>query len=213
MVDPTGMEGEGWIEWTSKKGDKHLTYDSAINTKDEAIKKNYTNVESVFQEGTLYHNNENLDLKSDGTIVNISGGTFGGDIDDMSFRSSDNRWVSENKGIIDAFGDSLPGGLSQIRDAISTAAIPVAILPGGQPVAAVMITVGGGFSTAGTFLDLVNDGFEGKLTFTKSIQKLLFYGAGTKVKNVTGNNIPLETIVNDALTKTDQAVDKIREKK
>lgn len=39
MVDPTGMEGEGWIEWTSKKGDKHLTYDSAINTKDEAIKK------------------------------------------------------------------------------------------------------------------------------------------------------------------------------
>ena len=206
------MGPDGWVEWTSNKGDKHLTYDSEINTKEEAIRKGHTNVNSVSKSGNLYHNNENLDLNEDGTIVNKSGGTFGGDIDDMSFRTSDNVWVSENKGIVDGFGDFLPEGLSKVGEVTSTAAVPLSLLPGGQPVSAALLSIGGAFGTAGTSLEMINDLFEGKFSLSKFSQKLGFYMIGTQVPNITNNGAE-EALLNEALGKADSAIDNYRKNK
>ena len=70
MIDPTGMEGEGWIESYTKDGQAMLTYDKEIDTKKQAIKKGYKNVSSVSE--SLYYegrnNTESYNLNKDGTV-------------------------------------------------------------------------------------------------------------------------------------------------
>jgi hypothetical protein len=49
FMDPDGREGKGWIHQMFEDGTQKLTYRSDINTEQEAIDANYTNVYGVGQ--------------------------------------------------------------------------------------------------------------------------------------------------------------------
>src|SRR5690606_17058709 len=70
LIDPTGMAANGWIEWTTKQGDKQMTYDQGVDTKEDAIRKGYKNVESVIESGYYNSGGDSYELKSDGKVIN-----------------------------------------------------------------------------------------------------------------------------------------------
>ena len=77
LVDPTGMESEGWIE-QNIAGKKSYTYDSKINTIEEAKAAGYegvTNVHSsltLSKESTLGFGGYSYDLNTDGSVTDNS---------------------------------------------------------------------------------------------------------------------------------------------
>ena len=152
MVDPTGMEGEGWIEWSTKKGDKQMTYDSQITTKEEAIKKGYTNVKDVHTGGYYNDDNDNYHLREDGYITQGSGG-FIDTHNNETLRSTDGTFFSKNKTGIEqllevtgAFGD----GLTYIGYGISLSGA-------GAPIGLGVAGVGGLISELATGGSIIND--------------------------------------------------------
>ncbi|MFC6269843.1 RHS repeat-associated core domain-containing protein [Frigoriflavimonas asaccharolytica] len=56
FMDPTGMEGEGWIE-TKIDGKRSIFYDSNVNSKQEAIDKHYVGVTNYYDAATVTSNN------------------------------------------------------------------------------------------------------------------------------------------------------------
>ena len=100
LVDPTGMEGEGWIETNSYgTNNTQLTYDSEVNTIKEAIDKGYKNVKNV-ENYKIYageNGSEYLSLNKDGSVTDLlNEKTI--DVGFNPIRTSDGTYISENNG-------------------------------------------------------------------------------------------------------------------
>jgi hypothetical protein len=149
FTDPDGMGPDDWIKWKTKDGQRHITYDESIKTVKEARDKGYTNVENVFEAATA-HNSDYTDVAeffADGHYT-VNGGEKM-DVDDTSYTmKTGNTYISENKGIVDAFGDFGPEGLQKGGDAMIKSA-GVAALSGAEPLAAGLATVGSTMSGIG----------------------------------------------------------------
>jgi RHS repeat-associated protein len=210
FIDPDGMQADDWISWIGKGGQQHITYDSSVKTAGDAEKKGYTNVEKVFEKGTgrAKSTGEVIDFNTDGTYRVNGGSVF--DVDDDSFTTQGGTHISENKGVVDATGDFLPGGLQDAGDAITLAAITVAATGVGLPLAATMAEIGGIMSGIGTGLELVNDAAEGKLTVGKVVTKGVIEAVSTKIggSNAFG---PVEQIINDNIFNLlDRTIDEVK---
>ncbi len=90
------MEGEGWVEWESRQGNKHMTYDNEINTVEEAKKKGYSNVSSVMDSFSYSDDKGMHQMRADGNIVEQ-----GGNVVDLNnnetYRTTDGTFFSKNK--------------------------------------------------------------------------------------------------------------------
>jgi RHS repeat-associated protein len=226
FIDPDGMEAESgpqrwanssetrpddWIQWKSSDGENHITYDSSITTKEQAEKKGYTNVTKVFANG-IAHNSDYTDVaefSADGHYV-INGGEKL-DVDDTSSTmTTGNTFISENKGIVDAIGDFLPGALQVSGNALTAGAFPVAATGVGAPAAALMAEIGGVMSGIGTVGELINDGFEKSFSFGKAATKIIIGTISTKLGGSSTFSLT-EKIANDNLFNLfDYAIDEAK---
>ncbi len=229
-IDPDGMEAESgpqrwtnssetrpddWIQWKSSDGENHITYDSSITTKEQAEKKGYTNVTKVFANG-IAHNSDYTDVaefSADGHYV-INGGEKL-DVDDTSSTmTTGNTFISENKGIVDAIGDFLPGALQIGGDRITKGAGLVA-LTGAEPIAAFLGTIGGILSTLGATGEVINNTAEGFSSGDFKLGKTLrTIGSEvlSKKLNTSGNDFgQTGEIWNDILiNETNNQIDKLK---
>lgn len=73
-VDPTGMEADGWITTLKADGNKAHTYNSSINSCEEAIAAGYdiNNLEGVYESIKVSANDGSysFNLNADGTVTN-----------------------------------------------------------------------------------------------------------------------------------------------
>ena len=205
------MKPTDWINWTASNGQQHITYDSSIKTKEQAEAKGYTGVKEVFEKGTgrSEKTGEVINFKSDGNY-SVNGGKDV-DVDDQSYTTQGGSLISENKGIVDAFGDFGPGALQDAGDSMTALALPISV--GAPPAGATLASIGSGFSAVGTFLELVNDGAEGKLTWEKTITKGVIEAASRKL-NAGDAFSTTQKIINDNLFNgTDRVLDEGRNNK
>ena len=209
LIDPDGREPDDWINWTSKDGKQLITYDSEIKTKAQAEAKGYTGVKEVFEKATgrSEKTGEVINFKADGNY-SVNGGKDV-DVDDQSFRTKGGAYISENKGVVDCFGDLGPGALQNAGGMTTLAALPVSATGFGAPAGAVMATIGSTASTIGTGLELVNDAFEGKFSFTKFLRKATIETVSRKLGGSTVFG-PTEQIINDNIFNAgDKALDEL----
>ena len=129
FTDPTGMVPDGWIEHSTDKGDKLITYDADVNTKQEAIDKGYRNVDTVSE--TLHYNGTNgydsYTLNKDGSVSdNLTGSTT--DVGFNPMRTSDGYYISENNQF-----KSFSSGLQKGGDAMIYGGLGASITGWGAP--------------------------------------------------------------------------------
>ena len=213
FIDPDGMAPDDWINWTGANGQQHITYDNDVKTKEQAEAKGYGNVKQVFANGTAHTGDYStmINFAPDGNFVVNNGEKM--NVDDVSVTTDDGTLISKHKGSMDVIGDIVPGLMQNLGDGMTALAIPVAATGYGAPLAAGMAEVGGIISVVGTGGELVNDAFEGNLTFEKVLTKAVIETASRKIggSSVFG---PTEQIVNDNLFNgVDKLGDEIRDKK
>lgn len=177
MVDPTGMEGEGWIE-TNAEGTNNtqLTYDSEVNTKEEAIRKGYKNVNSVSEK--LYFNdgnsNESYNLNKDGSVTNNNTNSTT-DVGFNPIRTSDGTYISENNGLKQTSQALQSGG-----DVATYTGLALAITGVGAPLGSGFAFVGEWTNFAGTLIEsgyLISQGKK-REGITKILMSAFFIGTG-----------------------------------
>ncbi len=195
FTDPDGM-GLGWIEHKNSDGKQTITYDSEIHTKEDAEKKGYKGVEKVFEKGTAYSadGEEFFAFSPDGKYTVNNGDKM--DIDDTSYTTKDGVHISENKGVVDAFGDYGPGGLQESADNLALAAVPVTASGIGAPVGVLMAEAAGYMGLIGAGLEILNDAFEGKPYVEKLIRKGTVEALSRKVGGSDSFG-PTEQVIND----------------
>lgn len=211
FIDPDGMAPNDWINWTGSNGQQHITYDADVKTKEQAEAKGYGNVKQVFASGVAHTADYStiVEFASDGNFVVNNSGKM--DVDDVSLTTDNGTYISENKSILDSFGEHGPGALQDVGDGMTLLAVPVAATGFGAPLAAGMAEVGGFISLVGTGLEIVNDAVEGEFSFEKTITKGVIEGASRKLggSSVFG---PTEQIVNDNLFNgLDKSIDVVRD--
>jgi RHS repeat-associated protein len=155
FIDPDGMKPADWIKWSTADGSKHITYDSEIKTKEQAEAKKYTNVESVYSDAVLTEKDRDYFLRSDGTVSDGNGSSV--DIDDESITTSSGITISENKGIMDAVGEYMPGAMQNFGDSVSAAGLGLTATGYLAPIGVPLAKFGGAFSAAGIGLEFAND--------------------------------------------------------
>src|SRR5690606_35869173 len=166
LIDPTGMAANGWIEWTTKQGDKQMTYDQGVDTKEDAIRKGYKNVESVIESGYYNSGGDSYELKSDGKVINEhTGQRF--DVTQEAFRIEDGTYFQENRSTLSQFAEMF----TKSGDAAIVVGTVMVLTGVGAPAGAALITYGGYISTAGTAMELVDEANKGKLTEEKVVTK------------------------------------------
>ncbi|WP_430612253.1 RHS repeat-associated core domain-containing protein [Flavobacterium sp. JP2137] len=176
FIDPTGMEGEGWIEHSTNKGEKMITYDAEINTKQEAKDKGYRNVETV-SESLSYNGTsgfESYNLNKDGSVSdNLTGSTT--DVGFSPMRTGDDYYISENNPL-----KSFASGLQSGGDALAYTGLGLSITGVGAPVGGAMIAIGGGMSLIGAGIEagFMYDRGEKRNAALKLGMPLVFIGTG-----------------------------------
>jgi len=222
MVDPTGMEGEGWIESYTDDGQAMLTYDADVNTKEQAITKGYKNVstvsESLYYEGR--NNTESYNLNKDGTVYNNTTESVM-DVGFSPIRTGDGTYIQENNGI-----KSLSAGLQTGGDLVTYFGLAGSITGVGAPVGGVLTGAGGIMNLAGTAIESAYLFMQGKGTesVTKFGVSLFFTYTGAKGVNLSrkaageeaveqGLNHSTETIINGTNTILEKNIGKDSEKK
>jgi hypothetical protein len=196
FLDPDGMQAVDWINWTGQNGQQHITYDADVKTKAQSEAKNYGNIKEVFTAGSA--NTEDystmVDFAADGNYVINTGDKM--DVDDISTTTQNGTYISENKGIADAFGEWGPGALQDAGDSLTLAALPISVTGFGVHLAAAMAEIGSGISTAGIGLEILNDTFESGFPTAKAATKLTMKVIASKIggSSVFG---PTEQIAND----------------
>ncbi|MBP1223639.1 RHS repeat domain-containing protein [Flavobacterium sp. 1355] len=181
FIDPDGMAPDDWINWTGANGQQHITYDNDVKTKEQAEAKGYGNVKQVFANGTAHTGDYStmINFAPDGNFVVNNGEKM--NVDDVSVTTDDGTLISKHKGSMDVIGDIVPGLMQNLGDGMTALAIPVAATGYGAPLAAGMAEVGGIISVVGTGGELVNDAFEGNLTFEKVLTKAVIETASRKI--------------------------------
>lgn len=217
MVDPTGMEGEGWIESYTDDGQAMLTYDAEVNTKEQAITKGYKNVSSVNE--SLYYNghydNESYNLNKDGTVYD-NNAKSNIDVGFNPMRTGEGVYIAENNGT-KSLGRGLQGG----GDAVTYLGLSFSITGVGAPVGGVLMAGGEAMNVIGTGIEayyMMNQGqfWEG---VTKIAISGLFVGTGKLAAKQTrkiagkeavenGLNNSAETVVGGANTIMEKTIGK-----
>ena len=174
FVDPDGRAPSDWIQWFSKNGQQHLTYDRDIKTKEQA-KAKYNDVQDVFRSGYYYSTYSNDDkragfnyyLGNDGSIGDING-----DIVENA-TASNGTFISYNKNGI----EQLSSALQDSGDIISLVGYGLTLSVVGAPVGIILAGIGNTMSITGGGLDaydkIVNNG-----EFQKGGQKAAFVAGG-----------------------------------
>lgn len=196
FTDPDGMKPTDWINWTAANGQQHITYDSSVKTKEQAEAKGYTGVKQVFEKGTgkSEKTGEVINFKADGNYsVN---GSKDVDVDDQSYTTKGGSLISENKGMMDAFGDFGPDGMQKTADKGALVAVGFSATGVGAPIGATIGTVSGTFGAVGAGLELMNDAFEGKFSFSKFLRKASVEALSRKLGG-SDSFKPMEQQVND----------------
>lgn len=138
MVDPTGMEADGWIESYTKDGQAMLTYDKEINTKEQAIKKGYKNVSSVSE--SLYYegrnNTESYNLNRDGSVYN-NHTESSIDVGFNPIRTGDGVYIAENNPL-----KATASGLQNGGDALTYTGLALSVTGAGAPVGGILMSIG-----------------------------------------------------------------------
>ena len=204
------MEADGWIEHSTKDGQRLMTYDAEINTKEETIKKGYKNVESVADSGYYQAGNESYELSKDGAVKNEdTGERF--DVTKDAFRAKNGTYFAENKSNLSKFGDLF----SNSGDAAVVVGTVMLFTGVGTPVGAALVTYGGYASTAGTVIGLVDDANKGKLTtekvVTKGAMSVIPMGGGKVAKQIGESRI--EDVINITTMGADKVIDAMRDTK
>lgn len=189
MIDPRGMSAYGWIEWTTKQGNIQMIYDHEVDTKEDAIKKGYRNVESLMESGYYNSGGDTYDLRSDGKVINeYTGQRF--DVTKSAFRIDDGTYFQENR-----------SNLSQFADLFSNS----------EGIA----VVGGYVSTAGTVMELADDANKVKLTEEKVATKWIMSAiptGGSKLAKKIGEP-KIGEVINITTMGADKGIDVMRDSK
>ena len=216
LIDPTGMSADGWVEWETNKGEKQLTFDSEISTKDEAIKKGYTNVDSVNEILFYQGETESYTLNSDGTVLDNNKTEKSIDVGFNPIRTKDGYFISENNQV-----KSLDSGLQNAGDFLTYLGIGASVTGVGAPLGGVLMTVGEEMNIIGTGIEssyLISQG-KVKEGFTKFGISLFFIGTGNLGVKATqkiagkeavenGSSKGVETVVGVANTVIEKTIGK-----
>jgi RHS repeat-associated protein len=116
FIDPDGRAPLDWIQWTTRDGKKHITYDANVTTVREATGKGYTNVKNVVASGCFYNTKdiyENYTVDENGNVALSNGSSFNVHNGD-TYTTSDGTFINKNKTgteqlleLCDASGDAL----------------------------------------------------------------------------------------------------------
>ena len=147
LIDPTGMSADGWIGWKSKDGKEHVTYDSDVNTVEEAIAKGYTNVEEVMESGYLVSSEGFYQLNSNGTVL-IEEKNELVDVGFYPIRTQDGVLINENNQIKSAAQGFQRGG-----EFMTYLGLGLSITGVGAKAGGAFIAIGEGMSFAGTLVE------------------------------------------------------------
>lgn len=224
MVDPTGMEGQGWIESYTNDGQAMLTYDAEVNTKEQAITKGYKNVstvsESLYYEGVGVNNAESYNLNKDGTVYNNDTKSIM-DVGFKPIRTGDGTYIAENNGY-----KHLSSALQNGGDLVTYFGLAGCITGVGAPVGSVLMGAGGTMNLIGTGIESAYLFSQGKKieAATKFGVSLFFTYTGAKGVNLSrkaageeavdqGLNHGTETIINGSNTIMEKNIGKDSEKK
>lgn len=224
MVDPTGMEADGWIQWSTRNGDKQMTYDPQVLTEQGARDKGYTNVESYADSGYYNAGNETYKLNTDGTVQNEETKTSV-DVGFKPFKASDGTYFSENNEL-----KSLATGYQNAGDALTYAGLGASVTGVGAPVGATLMAAGSYVNLAGTFIESAYLFSQGKKM--EAVSKMgvsaffaILGGAGVSASEKAlekklgkeaveqGLNNSTETIINGSSTIMEKSIGKDAEKK
>src|SRR5690554_5165689 len=174
LIDPTGMSADGWIEHSTRNGDKLVTYDAEINTKEEAIKKGYRNVEAVSEVLHYEGTSGSYTMNKDGTVDNNNTGT-NTDVGFNPIRTNDGYYISENNPL-----KATASGLQDAGDALTYIGLGASITGVGAVPGGVLMTAGEAMNVIGTGIEssyLISQG-KVKEGFTKFGISLFFIGTG-----------------------------------
>ncbi|MCS4239705.1 RHS repeat-associated protein [Myroides gitamensis] len=176
MVDPTGMIGEDWIEHTTDKGEKLLTYDALVHSEEDAIDRGYRNVKGVSE--TMSYNGtsgtESYSLNADGSVTdNLSGTTT--DVGFSPMRTSDGFYISENNHL-----KAISSGLQEGGTKFTEVGLGLSITGVGAPLGGPLMSIGGFMSLIGTTIEsgfMLNRGEEKKAAVNFGVS-LIFSRSG-----------------------------------
>jgi RHS repeat-associated protein len=214
FIDPDGMKGEDWVKWRTASGDLHVTYDVEIKTQKEAEDKGYSGVEEVFSSGTVAGTSTDgteysYKLNDGGTITDV---TNGGVSVESGFTTPMGTYVGENKTTLSQLGSAF----QDYGDTLTLAGAALSATGVGAVVGGPMMAIGGGFSLAGTAMELTDDfNTTGTIKLEKVLTKVAMeaipYG-GDKLFDALG--APAANIAVDVYTiGVDRALDALRDSK
>lgn len=141
------MSADGWIEHSTRNGDKLVTYDAEINTKEEAIKKGYRNVEAVSEVLHYEGTSGSYTMNKDGTVDNNNTGT-NIDVGFNPIRTNDGYYISENNPL-----KATASGLQDGGDALTYAGLALSVTGTGAPFGTALMTAGGLMNLGGTTIE------------------------------------------------------------
>lgn len=185
-----------------------MTYDQEVDTKEDAIRKGYKNVESVIESGYYNSGGDSYELKSDGKVINEhTGQRF--DVTQEAFRIEDGTYFQENRSTLSQFAEMFTNS----GDAAIVVGTVMVLTGVGAPAGAALITYGGYISTAGTAMELVDEANKGKLTEEKVASKLIMLvipTGGSKVAKKIGEP-KIGDVINITTMGADKVIDAMRE--
>lgn len=187
-----------------------MTYDQEVDTKEDAIRKGYKNVESVIESGYYNSGGDSYKLKSDGKVINEhTGQPF--DVTQEAIRIEDGTYFQENRSTLSQFAEMF----TKSGDAAIVVGTVMVLTGVGAPAGASLITYGGYISTAGTAMELVDEANKGKLTtekvVTKGVMSVIPLGGGKVAKQIGESRI--EDVINVTTTGADRVIDGMRDTK
>jgi hypothetical protein len=198
-IDPDGRD---WIHWYSKDGTRHITYDRDIKTKEQAIAKNYNDVQDVFRSGFYYSTYSGDDkraafnycLGNDGSIGDINGDVI------ESATASNGTYISYNKiGI-----EQLSSALQDSGDILTNVGFALTASVIGAPLGVILSSIGGAMSTTGAGIEAVDKISNGE--FGKGGQKAGFMAAGFLADKALDKVLPgnldeciMNTVINQSV--------------
>jgi len=207
FIDPDGMLATppDWINWTSRDGTQHITYDDQIKTVEQAQAKGYSNVDQVFESRTAHSETETFDFAKGGNY-SVNGGEM--------VNAADQNYTTEGGAIIGAnYNFKLSSFLQNTGDAATLIGTGMVLTGVGAPIGAALIAVGGGVSLAGTGLELAEDARNGNWSNEKALTKVgmeLIPGAGDKAFKALGEPAAAE-VINAATIGADRGLDALRD--
>ena len=184
FIDPDGMAPDDWVNWKTKDGQQHITYDPQIKTVEQAQAK-YSNVKEVYETaiGTTGNTGEVFEFKKGGEF-SVNGGEVRNVKNGIHFTEGGTLINYNATGL-----GQLATVFSASSDGLSLGGAAATATGVGAPAGGMLMAIGGILGVIGDTMDLVDDynttgAVSGEKVATKAALTVLPDAVGTIGKGV-----------------------------